>query len=195
MPIRSTARQDAIAAATRLFDRQGYHGTGIAQILAESGAPRGSFYFHFPGGKGELAVEAVGAAKAEVERVLRAAALRHPRPGEMVRSVARGLARWLERSDYAEGCAVTVITLGAHDDDVLRSACQAAYASWQGFLASRLADDGIEPGRAVELAALIVGALEGTVVMCRAQRDSTAMDHVAGQLAALLEMRDDAAAG
>jgi TetR/AcrR family transcriptional regulator, lmrAB and yxaGH operons repressor len=188
VPRRSTARQDAIAAATRLFDRQGYHGTGIAQILAESGAPRGSFYFHFPGGKGELAVEAVRVAAAEVEDLLRAAAMRHPRPGPMVRAVARALARWLERSDYAEGCPVTAIALGAHRDDALRSACQAAYASWQGLLTEHLVGGGVERGRAAALATLVVAALEGAVVMSRAQRDPAPVNEVASQLAVLLEV-------
>jgi TetR/AcrR family transcriptional regulator, lmrAB and yxaGH operons repressor len=185
VPRRSSARQDAITAAARLFDRQGYHGTGIAQILAESGAPRGSFYFHFPGGKGELAVEAVRVAAAEVEHLLRAAAARHPRPGPMVRSVARALAQWLERSDYAEGCAVTAIALGAHRDDQLRSACRAAYASWQCLLAEHLVAAGVERDRAAALASLVVASLEGAVVISRTRRDPTALTEAADQLTPL----------
>ena len=45
--------------AADLFQRQGFHATGLKQILEESGAPRGSLYFHFPGGKEQLAVEAL----------------------------------------------------------------------------------------------------------------------------------------
>ena len=54
----SNARQDAIEAAVRLFRTQGYSATGLTQLLEESGAPKGSFYFHFPGGKQQLAIEA-----------------------------------------------------------------------------------------------------------------------------------------
>ena len=54
-------RERIIRTAAELFRRQGYDGTGLNQILDVSGAPRGSLYFHFPGGKRQLAVEAVAA--------------------------------------------------------------------------------------------------------------------------------------
>src|ERR1700759_5150351 len=59
MPRRSDARERAVAAAERLFRIQGYTATGLSEILKESGAPKGSFYFHFPRGKAQLAEEAI----------------------------------------------------------------------------------------------------------------------------------------
>ncbi|HEY8491429.1 MAG TPA: helix-turn-helix domain-containing protein, partial [Dehalococcoidia bacterium] len=55
------SRQRMIRAMSRLMQRQGFHATGLNQVLAESGAPKGSLYFHFPGGKEQLAAEAVQA--------------------------------------------------------------------------------------------------------------------------------------
>src|SRR5580693_5326591 len=57
--VMATSRQQAIETAERLFRAQGYAGTGLAQIITESGSPKGSFYFNFPGGKHELALEAL----------------------------------------------------------------------------------------------------------------------------------------
>ncbi|MGH8878596.1 MAG: TetR/AcrR family transcriptional regulator, partial [Stackebrandtia sp.] len=71
---KSDTRQRLVAAAAELLQRQGYHGTGMAQIVAESGAPRGSVYFLFPGGKEELAAEAIEAASDGFAERLRAAA-------------------------------------------------------------------------------------------------------------------------
>ncbi len=48
-----------IRTAAGLFRAQGYHATGLNQVLAEGGLPKGSLYFHFPGGKEQLAVESL----------------------------------------------------------------------------------------------------------------------------------------
>src|SRR5215475_13039405 len=59
MPRKTDARARAIATAERLFRIQGYTATGLNQIIEESGSPKGSFYFHFPRGKAQLAEEAI----------------------------------------------------------------------------------------------------------------------------------------
>ena len=54
-----TTREKFVETTSRLMEIQGYHATGLNQIIKESGAPKGSLYYHFPGGKEELASEAV----------------------------------------------------------------------------------------------------------------------------------------
>ena len=61
-PPKSRQRQALVWAAAKLFRRQGYSGTGLRDILAASGAARGSLYHHFPGGKEEIGAAAVTAA-------------------------------------------------------------------------------------------------------------------------------------
>ena len=46
----SPARAIAVAMAT-LLRRRGYHGAGLNEVVAGSGAPRGSVYHHYPQGK------------------------------------------------------------------------------------------------------------------------------------------------
>lgn len=53
------SREKILQTASRLFQLQGYHATGLNQIIKESGAPKGSLYHYFPNGKEELAVESV----------------------------------------------------------------------------------------------------------------------------------------
>jgi len=53
------SREAFIAATGRLLRRQGYAATGLNEIVARSGAPKGSLYFHFPGGKEQLALAAM----------------------------------------------------------------------------------------------------------------------------------------
>lgn len=59
MAARSDSKDRMITAARRLFREHGYTGTAMSDVIAESQAPRGSLYFHFPGGKEELATEVV----------------------------------------------------------------------------------------------------------------------------------------
>ena len=59
------SKEKTLAAAALLFRRQGFHGTALHDVLAAAGSPRGSLYFHFPGGKeqiGEAALDLAGEA-------------------------------------------------------------------------------------------------------------------------------------
>src|SRR5436190_20436178 len=78
------SRARMINAAEQLFRVQGLHATGLAEVLVQSGAPRGSLYDYFPGGKDELA----GAAASTAAARLKAAVLS---PGERSGSVAAAL--------------------------------------------------------------------------------------------------------
>jgi len=61
MARRSDARPRMVQAAQQLIRERGYHATAISDVLERSAAPRGSVYFHFPGGKAQLAIEAAEA--------------------------------------------------------------------------------------------------------------------------------------
>ncbi|MEL5987914.1 TetR/AcrR family transcriptional regulator [Kurthia gibsonii] len=59
MTSKNQSRERILQTATRLFHMNGYHATGLNQIIKESGAPKGSLYYHFPDGKEQLASEAI----------------------------------------------------------------------------------------------------------------------------------------
>jgi TetR/AcrR family transcriptional repressor of lmrAB and yxaGH operons len=190
MPRTTTARTDAIATAARLFHQQGYHGTGLAQVLAESGAPKGSFYFHFPGGKAQLAVEAVQASSAVVEALITKAAERGDDPADVIRRFGRAVARWLERSNFEEGCAVATLAAEASaTSPELREACKTAYASWRRLFAEALRRRGIGSVDARELATLIVAAIEGATLIARTEHRADAMRTVTAALEAQVRAR------
>jgi TetR/AcrR family transcriptional repressor of lmrAB and yxaGH operons len=185
MPRTTTARADAIATAARLFHHQGYHGTGLAQVLAESGAPKGSFYFHFPGGKEQLAVEAVQASSTTVEALINTAAERAHDAPDVIQRAGRAIARWLEESNFEQGCAVaTLASEAAGTSPALRQACEDAYARWRRLFAEALRQRGVAAGPASELATMTVAAIEGATLIARTERRVDALKTVTEMLVA-----------
>src|SRR5919109_4577663 len=99
MAPRTDTRDRVIQTAASLFRAQGYHATGLNQVIAEGRAPKGSLYFHFPGGKEQLAVESLTLAGDELCSALQAALASTPDPVEALDRVVGLLGAALEASD------------------------------------------------------------------------------------------------
>lgn len=179
-------RTRLIKTAARLLQQQGYHATGLNQILEESAAPRGSLYFYFPGGKEELASAALRVSRDYVATALRQVLAAHPDLGEGLRAYLRLAARVLARSGYRDGCPVATVTLEtAATSDTLQVAARDAFGEWQLLLEERLRRAGWSPAAAVPRAILILAAIEGALMLSRARRDTVPLETIGEQLAAL----------
>lgn len=176
-----------VRSAALLFREQGYSGTAFSDVIAHSGAPRGSIYHHFPGGKAQLAEEAVAwAAQAIAARLDEALAQERDAAG-VLRAFLSPWREVLERSDFRAGCPLVAITVETEVPPRLAAAVASAFAGWQELLAARLRSVGIPRARAHTLASLTLAAIEGAVLLCRAQRDTAPLDAVAGELARAIE--------
>jgi AcrR family transcriptional regulator len=184
---KSDSRQRLVDAASLLLRRQGYQATGMAQIVTASGAPRGSVYFLFPGGKEELAIAAVRASATEfAERIAAAAAA--PDARSFCAALAEHLAEDLTGSDYTEGCPVSTVTLDSTPGSpALTEACSQAYDSWQRAIEDALIGYGVGQSRAARLAVLMLTAVEGALLLCRAKRSVSPLKEVHAEIAALVE--------
>ena len=108
----ATHKENLERTAMRLFRRQGYASTGLQQILAESGAPKGSLYHYFPDGKEAIGEAAVRLAGAQMTELLSDLAARHRSPEAFLAGYARTLAGWMEESDFRSGCPIATTLLG-----------------------------------------------------------------------------------
>src|SRR5271166_6270476 len=97
----------------RLLRRQGYAATGLNEIVARSGAPKGSLYFHFPGGKEELAVAAMERAGEQLRASIAAILGSSEDLGEALGRLVEALAAALQASGYEDGCPIATVTLEA----------------------------------------------------------------------------------
>src|ERR1700755_1850192 len=111
---RSDAKQKMVRAARQLIRERGYGATAFSDVLTLSGAPRGSVYFHFPGGKAQLGMEAAEAHAHEQVEIIDRAGGDASSAGQLhERYVALG--RWdMVAAAYGRGCGVApLVTEGA----------------------------------------------------------------------------------
>ncbi len=180
-------REHMIETTAGLVHRRGFHGTSLNEILEQSGAPRGSLYYHFPGGKEELVLEATRQGVAIVTQVLKQVLSDSPDPADGVRAFIEAAAHELRDSGYIFGCPVAPIILDSPESSALAEVCQKALEEWQQVLVEGLDSAGIERGRAESLATVIVCGLEGGLILARARRDIAPLDAVAEELASMVQ--------
>lgn len=166
-------RDRLIRTTGRLLRTQGYAATGLNEIMRAADAPKGSMYFHFPGGKEQLAAEAVGAfadrGNRGLERILAESATMH----DLIHAIFDVYIEHLQATDYREGCAVATVSLdAAAGRPVLAEATDQAFRGWVDRLAEGLEARGRTPEESHALATLIIAAVEGTIMMAKGERST-----------------------
>ena len=183
MPNARRHREQLVETAMRLFRRQGYAGTGLQQILAESGAPKGSLYHYFPGGKEEIGAAAVALAGERVAETLESLAARHAKSGAFVRGYFRQYAEWMEESDFRSGCPIaTTLLETAPLSAPITEAGRQAIERWTGIIAGVFRRDGLTSSAARQRAQLTIASLEGALILARTAGRRTPLTQVARAL-------------
>ena len=189
MPAQPRHRSAIVQSAAALFRRYGYSATGLADIVARSGAPKGSLYHYFPGGKGQIGEAAVTAAGELVRRTLATLAAETADGPALVSEYVRWLVIWMEQSAWRDGCPITTVLLEtAAQDEAIREAGRAAFAGWAAVLADKLQADGWGSAEARERAGVAIATLEGSLIQARVEQ-SPAPIRAAGRLLGLLLQR------
>jgi len=177
--MRSDVRERMIDASVALLATKGVEGASFADVLAAAGAPRGSVYHHFPGGKTELLHAALERASERGLAIMEASRGQAP-----VAVAGHFLDLWrtlLDRSSLSAGCAVLAVTVAADDDKLLDHA-GGVFRTWTDRLNDLLVAGEMAPAAADELAVMLVAASEGAVAMSRAQRSREPFDRVSETL-------------
>jgi len=181
MPRRSDARQKMIESAAVLFRERGVQGTSFADVIEHSGAPRGSIYHHFQGGKTQLAEEATQWA-GEFIVAGTVAALAERDPVAAVDSFRRWWTKVLRGSDFSAGCVVVAAALEGEREPTVRDAAARAFGDWERVLAAAFRQRGVPAARSRSVATLLIAAIEGAVILSRAQRSTAPLERVAREL-------------
>ncbi|MDA1097543.1 MAG: TetR/AcrR family transcriptional regulator [Proteobacteria bacterium] len=184
-------RETLIWAAAKLFRRQGYSGTGLRDILAASGAARGSLYHYFPDGKEEIGAAAVAAAGGLVTDTFAELAKQADSPADFLRRYTGMLAHWLEASKFRDGCPITMTLLETTPASAaITEAGQAVFADWLAVMAAMLARHDWPAARIPATATAIIAGLEGALMLARVLRSTQPIHDTTWALCVMLEMSD-----
>nr|MBA3306984.1 TetR/AcrR family transcriptional regulator [Thermoleophilaceae bacterium] len=164
-------RDRILETTAELFRRYGYTGTGLKQVVAEAGAPFGSLYHHFPGGKEQLGVEVIRRSGRMYFELFEAVYDGAPDAATGVGDFFAGAAEVLRETDYADACPIATVALEvASTNEPLREATAEVFEGWIEGAAGRFAAAGVPDAEARGLAIRVISALEGAFVLARALR-------------------------
>jgi TetR/AcrR family transcriptional regulator, lmrAB and yxaGH operons repressor len=175
-----SVRDAMIEAAWLLIAERGLEGMATREVLARTGAPRGSVYHYFPRGRIELIELAIERSVRWLQGQIAAIVPEHP--NDVVKGYLDIWRRILEATNFQAGCAVAGVVTGAHDPNMLDRGA-AAFAATSDALANLFQQVGVPAGDAQQRSTLLVCAAQGAVLMARAQRTTEPLTQIANQLA------------
>jgi TetR/AcrR family transcriptional repressor of lmrAB and yxaGH operons len=186
---RGATRTKMLVSAVEVLRERGAAGVTIDEVLARSGAPRGSVYHHFPGGRSQILREALNFAGDEITASIDEAA------GESATVLLRRFVQlWedaLTESDFTAGCPVLAAAVGSGEDEQQLTAVAAdIFARWREASKQAYVRDGFEPAEATSLADTTIAAIEGAAVLCRSVRSLEPLYDVAHQLEFLIKAKE-----
>ncbi|MFI2764714.1 TetR/AcrR family transcriptional regulator [Streptomyces echinatus] len=195
-PSTHETRQRILTAGTALFRRTGYTGTGMKQIAAAAGAPFGSIYHFFPGGKAQLGEEVVRTSGAGYLELITALMTPYEDRVAATADAFDAAAGTLAELDFADPCPIATVAMEvASTDETLRRATAEVFDSWTGRLAAYYAEGGIPEPAARETATSVIALLEGAFMLGRAARSTAPVLAAARAAAAIVRAALDAGRG
>jgi len=166
----SSAREDLIVAAVELFGERGYEGVGVAELLTKANAPRGSLYFHFPGGKEQIGAEAVARVGAEVAMRFRGLHDSGVDLDTFIERVFKTTAKESKERGFKASCPMAAVASGFGCADInLAAAVRGAFAAWECEIANAAQARGLKPKDAASFASAMLAAMEGAFIVSKAQ--------------------------
>ena len=183
----SNAREQILQTTCDLLEKQGYHGTGLNEIVKESGAPKGSLYHYFPEGKEQITSEAVlQSGKATAERIENELS-GNSNAAKAIHDFILNIADHVESSGFAAGSPLTAVAMEtATTSERINLACREAYSLLETAFREKLLESGYSKVKADELGIFITAAIEGGIILSRTYHTGEPLLSVAKYLKVLL---------
>jgi AcrR family transcriptional regulator len=175
---RSPARARMVESAAQLIRERGIHGVGLREIVAHSGGPRGSLGRFFPGGKTQLVNEAIDVALVELFGDLEQTLGDAKTFPDVIGVIVAPWRRLLVDHNFALGCPLAATICDAADNDSLRTHVSELFAGWRATVVDAYTRFGATPAEAEAHATVLMAALEGALIVARAQRNIDPLDTV-----------------
>ncbi|WP_433662660.1 hypothetical protein ACQPW1_11240 [Nocardia sp. CA-128927] len=136
-------------------------------------------YYLFPGGKEELAVAAIAESAAEFTDLIRETMAQSGDSRGFCEILDDRLSEGLVRTGYLGGSPVSAVTLDSTPRSAaLTVACRETYRQWRAALAAALVRYGAPADRAARLATLMLSAVEGALIIARAECSTEPLEDI-----------------
>lgn len=186
---RGGTRKKMLASAAEVMRERGAAGVTIDAVLARSGAPRGSVYYHFPDGRNQILIEALRYSGDAITAMIDDAAEQGARV--LLGKFVEFWERKLTEGGFSAGCPVVAAAIGSDDDDAKLSAeAGAILGRWCAALTRAFTHDGFDEPCAASLAVMSIAALEGAIVLSRSTGSIDPLRQVGDQLEFLIKARE-----
>ncbi|MCL6604784.1 MAG: TetR/AcrR family transcriptional regulator [Paenibacillus sp.] len=188
MTNKPNSREAILDTASRLFFTQGYHATGLNQIIKDSDSPKGSLYYYFPKGKEELALTCINRTSEVVAQKLRYHIESNESSVDAMVDFIRGMAKDAVETSF-KGVVPFSFWLAVETScisDELRSACQSVFKDWQEVVMLRLMEEGVEEESAADKASIVISLFEGALLQTLTFRDERPLLAAAKMIPVLL---------
>ena len=173
---RST-REAILTAAAELMRHKGYGAVGMKDIVAASGAPIGSLYHHFPGGKLQIAREALTNAGVAYGMLIPTLIDPHTDLGDAIASVFIQAGEDMAATGFANMCPVASVAAETSDtEEELRVTAAAVFAGWLDGGTAYFIARGLQEATARDVTICLVSALEGAFVLARTLRSAEPLE-------------------
>jgi TetR/AcrR family transcriptional repressor of lmrAB and yxaGH operons len=174
----ATKKAEVISATLRLLRTSGLGGASLNRTLEQSGAPKGSLYHYFPGGKPDLVKAALERFGDDFAALLAAHWSNHRPFATRLRALVGSLSRGMRREDFALGCPAAAALLDLEADErEIRDVARATLDRWIQLLAQHL--PALPVARRRPFAETLFATLEGALILSRAQRDELPLTRAA----------------
>jgi len=192
---RSPVKEQILEAATRLMQVRGYHRTALDDVLRESGAGKGNFYYHFQS-KEELGYAILDRlVRTFVERTLDPI-FGDPdlSPLDQIRAFLEAILAAQRARNCVGGCPMgNLATELADVHEGFRARLVQIFDLWRnrlaGALAGAQAEGTLTPGADPDaLARFLVAGLEGAILLAKVQKDIRVLETCVGELRRHLEL-------
>jgi AcrR family transcriptional regulator len=180
------SRQRMVDSTIALLQEQSAGSVTIDAVLTHSGAPRGSVYYHFPGGRDELVFTALRQFGEQVSSLIQRAG----RKGDALSVLMLFVRIWkqnLAGRDLVAGCPVVAQAVDNREDlPEANAVVRGIFTDWERSFSDLLVRSGVASERARRLTTLTASAIEGAVILCRVHQSTQPLDDVMTELTPLL---------
>ena len=185
-------RERILARSAQLFNRQGYSGSSLSDIMRETGLEKGGIYNHFAS-KEQLALESFDYAYGLVQLSMRNALSGKFNAIDRLYAIVSVFQGIVETPAVPGGCPILNTAIEADDgNEALRSRAQAAMNNLRATI-HRIVNKGIERHEihtgvdADEVASILIATLEGAVMLSNLYKDPVHMRRIKAHMERYIE--------